>query len=175
MLQGERVRLRAVEREDLRRLYELRRDVELVTFTYGHWQPQPFEGFQKRYEKRLDDDEQSWFVVEADALVIGSIELHGHSRRDATAQLGIAIYDRAYLGKGYGREAIALLLEWAFRNQNYRRIWLDTTANNERAIRSYAACGFVEEGRLRKHYYHDGGYYDAVVMGILRSDWESQP
>ena len=44
-------------------------------------------------------------------------------------------------------------------------------ATNERAIRCYRACGFVEEGRLRQHDYSDGAYVDVVAMGILRDEW----
>ncbi len=51
---------------------------------------------------------------------------------------------------------------------------LNPLAINERAIRSYRACGFVEEGRWREHYYHNGAYVDAVSMGLLRSEWEAQ-
>ena len=46
-------------------------------------------------------------------------------------------------------------------------------ADNPRAIRSYEKSGFVEEGRLRAHYWHDGRHRDAVVMGILRDEWEA--
>ncbi len=173
MLRGEKVVLRAVEREDLKRLQELRQNVDLVVLADGEWSPRPLAASEKQFEKHLEDEERSRFVIEVDGTVIGGIGLHFRSRRDGTAALGIAIFDPAYVGKGYGRDAIRVLLDWAFRIQNYRRIWLETHASNERAVRAYRACGFVEEGRLRQHYYYDGAYNDAVVMGILRSEWES--
>ncbi len=174
MLRGEKVILRAVEREDLKRLHQLEGDVELMLLGDGDWQPTPFAAAEKRFDKYLDSDEKNWFVIEVNGTVIGSIGLHRIERRDGTAQLGISIYDREYLSQGYGRDAINVLLDWAFRIRNYRRIWLDTLANNERAIRSYRACGFVEEGRLRRHFYHNGEYVDAVLMGILREEWDAR-
>lgn len=174
MLRGEKVILRAVEREDLKRLHELERDVELMLLGDGDWQPMPFAATEKNFDKYLDSEEKSSFVIEVDGKVIGSIGLHHIQRRDGTAQLGISIYDREYLSQGYGRDAVTVLLDWAFRIRNYRRIWLDTLANNERAIRSYRACGFVEEGRLRSHFYHNGEYVDAVLMGILREEWDAR-
>jgi diamine N-acetyltransferase len=173
MLRGEKVNLRPVEREDLKRLQEIERDVELVTLASGAWYPMPLAAMEKEFDKHLEEEERSWFAIEADGKLIGSIGLHHRSRRDSTAALGIGIHDREYVGKGYGRDAIRLMLDWGFRNQNYRRIWLDALASNERAIRAYRACGFVEEGRLRQHYYCDGAYHDAVVMGLLRSEWEA--
>ena len=47
-------------------------------------------------------------------------------------------------------------------------------APNERAIRSYRACGFIEEGRLREHVWGDGQRIDLVYMGVLRSEWQSR-
>jgi RimJ/RimL family protein N-acetyltransferase len=43
---------------------------------------------------------------------------------------------------------------------------------NERAIRAYRACGFVEEGRLRQHVWSEGAYIDLIHMGILRKEWQ---
>jgi RimJ/RimL family protein N-acetyltransferase len=174
MLKGEKVTLRSVERDDLKRLHELERDVELMLLGDGDWQPVPLAAFEKNFDKYLETEEKDWFVIEVDGKVIGSIGLHHKNRRDGSSQFGISIYDRAYLSQGYGREAVQLLLDWAFRVQNYRRIWLDTLATNERAIRSYRACGFVEEGRLRQHFYHDGEYVDAVLMGLLRNEWDAR-
>jgi len=52
-------------------------------------------------------------------------------------------------------------------------VWLRTNSENERALRCYRACGFVEEGRLRQHEWQNGRYLDTVCMGVLRSEWES--
>ncbi len=164
MLKGEKVILRSMEREDLKRLHELSQDVELGILGYGDWQPKPLALFEKKFEKGLEDEEFTQFAIEADGKVIGDANLHGLDRLHGAAELGIGIYDREYLGKGYGRDAIRLLLEWAFDVQNWRRVWLTTVATNERAIRSYLACGFVEEGRLREHIFFHGKYVDLVCM-----------
>ena len=174
MLQGERVVLRAVERADLKRLHELERNVELVLLGDGAWQPVPLAKWEKNFDKQLDDEEQTSFVIEVDGTVIGGLGLHHRSRRSGVTSFGIGIYDPDYLGKGYGRDAIETLLGWVFRIQNYRRIWLETSASNERAIRCYKAVGFVEEGRLRKHEFFDGTYIDSIMMGLLRSEWEAR-
>jgi diamine N-acetyltransferase len=174
MLKGERVILRAVEREDLKRLHELERNVDLAILGGGAWQPVPFAAFEKHFEKHLTDEDKAEFVIEIDGKVVGDIELHHRDRRSRVSALGIGIYDPDYVGQGYGREALQLFLDWAFRIQNYERIWLDTWATNERAIRCYKAVGFVEEGRQRRHIYVDGQYVDQVLMGLLRDEWLAQ-
>lgn len=174
MLKGERVILRAVEREDLKRLHELHRNVDLVLFGSGSWQPEPLAAIEKRFEKHLDDEDPCFFVIEVDGVVVGDIGLHHRDQRARVSAFGISILDPSYIGQGYGREATRLFLDWAFRIQNYQRIWLDTAADNERAIRAYKAVGFVEEGRQRGQFYVDGRYVDAVLMGMLRAEWEAQ-
>jgi RimJ/RimL family protein N-acetyltransferase len=174
MLRGEKVLLRAVEREDLKILHNLERDLELVLLADGTWQPVPLATWEKDFEKHVEDEDRAWFVIEADGKVIGSTGLHHRERRLGSSAFGISIHDRDYLGKGYGRDAIDVLLNWAFQIQNYRRIWLETWAINERAIRCYRGLGFVEEGRLREQGYYNGNYFDVVLMGMLRSEWAAR-
>lgn len=174
MLRGTKVNLRTLERSDLQRLHDLEQNVELVLFGDGQWEPQPLAVFEKRFESTLAAEEQRWFAIEADQQMIGSIGLHHCNRFSGSTAFGIGIGDPAYVGKGYGREAIELLLDWAFRIQNWRRVWLDVSANNERAIRAYRALGFVEEGRQRQQVYTNGGYVDLIVMGLLRHEWEAR-
>ena len=83
------------------------------------------------------------------------------------------IGDKSYWGKGYGREAINLLLQYAFQYRNQHKVWLRVNENNKRAINSYRACGFVEEGRQRSHVWSDGRYVDLILMGVLREEWKS--
>ena len=174
MLKGERVTLRAVERDDLKRLHELERNVDLMLLGGGEWEPQPLAAREQRYDKHASDEDKAWFVIEVDGTIIGDINLHNRDRRSRVSAFGIVISDPAYLGQGYGREAIALMLDWAFRIQNYERIWLDTWATNQRAIRCYQSLGFVEEGRQRRHIFVNGEYVDAVLMGLLRSEWQAR-
>lgn len=175
MLRGKKVVLRPVEREDLKHLHELWQDVDLAMLASGAWEPWSLAAEEKEFDKHLEDQDKAEFVIEADGKVIGDIGLHRErNRRAGTASLGVSILDREYLGKGYGRDAIAVLLDWAFRIQNYRRIWLDTLGRNERAIRCYRSLGFVEEGRLRQHEYSNGAYDDLICMGLLRDEWEAR-
>lgn len=175
MLRGKKVVLRPIEREDLKRLHDLGQDVELMMLAGGGWEPWSQAAIEKDFDKHLEDQDKSEFAIEVDGKLIGTTELHRwRNRRAGTASIGVSILDRDYLGKGYGRDAIALLLDWAFRIQNYHRIWLETLARNERAIRCYRSLGFVEEGRLRQHEYSNGTYDDVVCMGILRDEWEAR-
>lgn len=175
MLKGTNVVLRPVEREDLKRMQELWLNIDLIVLGHGEWTPRSLAGREKWFDKHLADEhqERSWFAIEADGKVIGDAGLHHSDRRSGSTQFGIGIYDPDYVSKGYGREALLLLLDWAFRIQNWRRIWLEALACNERAQRLYRSIGFVDEGRLREQHFYDGRYEDVVLMGMLRSEWET--
>src|SRR4051794_5604669 len=135
MLTSDRVTLRAVEREDLKRLHELNQDVALNILGSGEWEPLSFASYEKRFEKQLADENKSQFVIEIAGKIVGDIGLHHRDPRSRVSALGVGIYDADYVGQGYGREALQLFLDWAFRIQNYERLWLDTWESNQRAIR----------------------------------------
>ncbi|GAC1357136.1 MAG: spermidine N1-acetyltransferase [Herpetosiphon sp.] len=175
MLQGPRVQLRALERGDLDRLHTLaNREIGLFMLAASSWRPNPRARSEGWFDKELTNAADWRFVIEADGKVIGDVGLHPWAvdHRSGSCELGILILDPEYIGKGYGREALDLFLEWVFVVQNFRRIGLSTLASNERAQRLYRSLGFVHEGRLRQQDWYDGHYVDIVVMGLLRTEWE---
>lgn len=176
MLKGDKVVLRPMRPEDLERYAEFKNDVE-VELLGGGGVPTPTElgRLQARYEEHLKAPRETaaWFAIDAQGgKFIGQCLLHNFDNTARACELGITIGDRDFWGRGIGRDAIGLLLKYAFRLRNMERVWLSVSGTNQRAIRAYAACGFIEEGRLRRHIWLDGAYDDLVYMGILREEWQ---
>jgi RimJ/RimL family protein N-acetyltransferase len=174
MFKGEKVVLRASMREDMQRQWVFENDAELW-FWDGHTpRPTSLESLLAHYDEngRKNDENEVSFAIEADGRYIGHCGLHSFDAINQTCELSIEIGDREYQGKGYGRDAIQLLLRYAFNHRNLNRVWLETHSENERAIRCYRACGFVEEGRLRQHIWLDGRFVDRVYMAILRQEYK---
>lgn len=88
--------------------------------------------------------------------------------------LAIGIGDPDYRGRGYGSDAMRLLVDYGFRELNLYRITLSTYSYNTRALHVYEKIGFVREGLLRGILQRDGKRYDEVMMGLLRSEWEQR-
>jgi RimJ/RimL family protein N-acetyltransferase len=174
MLRGEKVTLRAVTREDLPRLLDFWNDVE-VGLAGGGDPPRPtaLERLQKTFDREAAEPprDKTDFAIEADGHLIGHCGLYNIDETARHCELGITIGDKDFWGRGYGRDAVRLLLRYAFRLRNLRRVWLEVHAENERALRAYKACGFVEEGRLREQAWLDGRYVDMVYMGVLLEEW----
>lgn len=112
-------------------------------------------------------------VLKGPDRLIGVTGLHQVSATDRSAVFGINIGDRAYQGRGYGREATELVLKYAFEELNLNRVELAVYADNWRAIRMYQKVGFVQEGCARQARYSGGRYQDEYRFGILRGEWES--
>jgi RimJ/RimL family protein N-acetyltransferase len=172
MLVGKLVTLRAFTEADMPRLTEFRNDVEVELLGGGDPpRPRPLSLVQEFFEERVKDKDSQNFAIEADGVFIGDCGLFNADLRSGTAEVGIGIGDRAYWGRGYGREALTLLVDYGFRMQNFRKLWLEVQGSNEQAIRAYRAVGFVEEGRQREQAWSGGRYEDLVLMGLFRSDF----
>lgn len=170
MFKGERVTLRATTREDMHRQWEFENDPEMWFWDGGTPRPTTMEAVFAHFDQNKDTGSDVEFAIEADGKYIGHCGLHSFEDAARHCELSVEIGDREYWGKGYGRETVAMLLDYAFKHRNMTRVWLQTHSENERAIRCYRACGFVEEGRLRQHIWIDGRYVDRVIMGVLKSD-----
>ncbi len=177
MLKSERILLRSIQRDDLPRLCEFNNDIAVELAGGGDPpMPQSLARLEAEYDQNAGRGgrDGASFAIEADGKFIGQCALFNFDDTAHTCELGIAIGDKAYWGQGYGRETLTLLLDYAFRLRNFRKVHLRVHGQNERAIKAYKSCGFVEEGRLRDHVWSDGSYDDLIHMGILRQEWESK-
>ena len=106
----------------------------------------------------------------ATGQLVGSCQLLGISPTHRKAELQIRIGESQARGRGYGREAVELLLDFAFDDLNLNRVELTVVDGNQPAVRTYEGAGFLREGLLRQAAYIDGRYIDLVLMSILRDE-----
>jgi len=173
MIKGNRVLLRPMEKEDVSIQHKFNQDIEVSVLNATFPHVSPIERAQEMYENFTKKDEESdFFAMEVNGKYIGFCSLRHSKNYPGSYHLGIIIGDREQWGKGYGREVVNLLVNHCFQYFGARRIGLITNSKNERAISCFAACGFIEEGRVRKIRWIDGDYADMVEMGMLREEWE---
>ena len=106
-----------------------------------------------------------------DNRLIGFIGLDGDIFTHGEAFVGIGIGERQFWSKGYGTDAMKVILRYGFLELNLRRVALTTFEYNPRAVRSYEKAGFVHEGRVRECLYREGRQWDLLFMGLLREEW----
>ncbi len=105
--------------------------------------------------------------------LIGSCQLHNINFIHRNAELQIRIGDIDERGHGYGYEAVTLLLDFAFKDLNLVRVYLQAFSSNVKAIQLYEKAGFKQEGLLRQAAHIDGDYLDVALMAILREEHQS--
>ncbi len=175
MIIGKRVRLRAIERDDLPRFVEwfsdpdVRRYLDMyLPFSLAQ-EERWFEQVQERMEKR----ELVMLTIETSAGThIGNISLFDINWKDRHAELGITIGEKDHWGQGYGSDSIRTMLRVAFREMNLHRIFLRVHADNARGVHCYQKVGFQKEGTLRESVFREGVYHDIFVMSILKSEFD---
>lgn len=104
---------------------------------------------------------------------IGWIDLKNIDKLNKHAELGVAIGDKTYWGKGYGLSAMKEMLLWGFNELDLNKIWLRVEVDNAKAIKSYKRIGYVEEGILRQDRLRNGEFIDRLRMSILKHEFVS--
>ena len=178
MLKGELVILRALEEEDAYELIKYVNDIEILQYLtlYRPLSLQDELEFIRRVREEMKQNRSfSFAIVDKEAnKLIGTIGLHNVDWISRNAELGIAIWKKEYWGRGYGTDAMKLLLYYGFTFLNLHRIWLRVYSFNKRAIRAYEKIGFKMEGTLREHVFKNGRYLDIHIMGILKYEFEEK-
>jgi RimJ/RimL family protein N-acetyltransferase len=172
-MDGRRIYLRPIEMRDLERFYRWFNDPRLRKFLLL---PFPItrmgeKEFIERVTKLKDGVVLSMIVKKGDRL-IGNVSLFKINLVSRSAELGIAIADLTMVRKGYGTEAMALVLDYAFRTLNLHRVELNVHDFNNWAKKAYRLLGFVEEGSKREAFFWDGRYHDEILMSVLKDEWK---
>lgn len=128
------------------------------------------EGEREWLKKKQSDYTFSIVLKENDEL-IGNCGFTEIDLIHRNATLGIFIGEEENRGKGYGKEAIKLLLEYGFNNLNLNNIMLSVYDFNKRAIKIYEGLGFKKFGTRHKSHYFKGKFYDEIQMEILKEEY----
>jgi RimJ/RimL family protein N-acetyltransferase len=176
MIEGQRVKLRPIRRDDLSLLQLWATDPMLMRFWAN---PIPIVS-----ERQIEEDLEGrfakfgtsgYFIIEdQDGTPIGRIEFERLSSHERSAEVMILIGDEKARGQGYGTDAMVALLRYLFHQRDLHRVWLTVLSWNRMAIRSYEKVGFVTEGTLRQDAYFEGTAHDQLVMSMLRHEFDAK-
>ena len=160
--------------EEIEKIYRWSRDDEVLRWSGGTSTEIPLDEFKTRL--RSDQKNQlmyrrAFLITLRNGQIIGRVGVFAIDWEKREGELGIAIGEPTQWDKGYGREAIQLMLERIFQTTSIERIYLYTFPDNIRAQRCFAACGFQALGTARR-FSPDLGEYDGVEMEITKRDWQ---
>jgi RimJ/RimL family protein N-acetyltransferase len=174
MLRGELVHLRPGERSDVPLFVRWMSDAR-TTRHLAIRSPIGQAIEERWFEEMLEHHGRDrWFFVicrHVDGRPVGSLDLHALDLTNGSAGIGIAIGDPAETGRGYGSDALRVLIRFAFDELRLERVWLDVYDENAGARRVYERLGFVHEATFRHGLFRRGRFLDVHRLALLREEW----
>lgn len=174
-LEGKRLYLSPISEEDADLFATWLNDLDITrNLTISHVQLSYLKEKQILGEMIKRGDQVFSIVLNDNDRLIGNCSLNSIDHLDRKAELGIFIGDKNAWSKGYGQEAMQLLLDYGFNILNLHNIYLRVFSHNKKAIHSYERIGFKHAGRLRETNIIGGKMHDELFMDILESEFTSQ-
>ena len=173
MIRGEKVDLVAVSSEYLEHYHRWINDPEVVDMLGVSRLPLSMQDEREWLEEALDRQKEarSFTILTKKGHPIGNIGFNHLTYNNRHGTIGIMIGEKGFWNRGYGTDAMRTLMRFGFEELGLIRIELRVDSMNERAIACYKKCGFVVEGRSRKHTFVNGEYHDDLEMAILLEEW----
>lgn len=171
-LEGEKIYLSPANIEDAEIFTKWLNDFQVTDYIGRSTKIMTVEGEKKWLEDSLKDNDVMLSIIKKeDNQMIGNMTLFEINNINRTATLGIMIGETENMSKGYGTEAIRLMMDFAFNYLNLNNIMLNVMEFNKRAIRAYEKVGFKEFGRRKEASYINGKYHDIIYMEMLKKDF----
>lgn len=165
MLEGKNVNLRVAEKGDLPLIAEWLNNHEF--FNYAPFPQKSRAELEIQYGSLPSDTK--WFVVEKkDSSKIGFVY---HELEGSQMEIGYALLP-SERNKGYGTEAIAIIVDYLFLTRQTVRMQATTDLRNKASRRVLEKNGFAREGTIRKAGFVRGQWRDEYLYGILREEWK---
>ncbi|MDN5341669.1 GNAT family N-acetyltransferase [Oceanotoga sp. DSM 15011] len=177
MLKGDKVILRAYNKDDVKNALKSINDFEVKQYLDPSIPfPLKYEDELKWYE-RLNPKGDGTYSMAIENLetgeYMGGIGVNSVDWKNSVASIGLFLA-KEFWNKGYGTDSLNVLLNFIFNEMNINKVKLNVYDFNKRGIRCYEKVGFVKEGVLREEIYRNGKYNDEIIMGILKSEFKQK-
>ena len=171
-IRGEKVILREQREEDAP-YFTYWFNQPQVMFQCGFGKPASEEEIRKTIPVSHKREDSVWYTItDLDGNIIGETGLLRMFPAWHQTDLTIIIPDPEMQHKGYGTEAIRIILDMAFKKYEMHRVSIGVVGLNTDALAFYRKIGFKQEGILEEAYYWNNEYSDFVMMRILSQEWK---
>ena len=173
-MESKKIYLRALELDDYKVSVLWRNDPEILSMLCG----QKYfvsEEAEKKWVLDASHDKNVRLAVctKKDNIYIGNVYLTDINLVNRSAQSHVLIGNKDYWGGGYGRDAVMLLLDYAFNELGLHRIEASIIDSNIASLKMHQHCGYVIEGIKRNSVFKGGRFHDQTILSILRSEFDN--
>ncbi len=174
---GRLTRLRPVSADDAERSWRDRLDSPgRQVLQLGIELPTTVEDLRERlarFANGRDIDGLILFTIEnLDGEDVGGLSYHSRNRKDGNFSFGVRV-SQPFRGRGYALDATRILLRYGFLERNYHKCNSACVDGNAASIRLHHALGFRDEGRRRETLFINGRYYDELLFGLTRAEFDA--
>ena len=166
------INLSEIKKEDMEHIYKWFSDVEFLKY-YDYYPPVPLneDEADKIFNDYKNSKKSKVFAVRLNDTIIGIAGFDDMIEENQVATLFIGLGNENERGRGYGKEAMKLLLRYGFNYLNLHRIQLNVLEFNKRAIARSEEFEFKKEGIFREFVLRDGKRHDLLLYGLLKNEW----
>jgi len=169
-INGPRIVLREVRVSDVTEAYyRWMNDTDVTRYLESRFYPPSIDELRD-YVSQLTGDPLNVFLainLKESERHIGNIKLGPINWQHRFADVGLCIGEKDCWGKGYATEAIRLLTAYAFRELNLHKLTAGCYGNNQGSIRAFLRAGYVQEAVRKDHYFCEGRFVDAILLGMV--------
>ncbi|MBW4846342.1 MAG: GNAT family N-acetyltransferase [Lachnospiraceae bacterium] len=175
MFENEIIKLRKLSLDDYNIYHSWRNDVEVMYTTSPLLDIYTLKDTEEFITSIISQSNAKSYIIEHKETnqAVGIVSLSNIDYKNRSAECIIDIGAKDMWGKGIGKAALSLILEYAFSELNLHRVFLNVFSFNKRAIKLYEKMGFMHEGVLRQAFYRAGDWHDIVIMSILKNEYLS--
>ncbi len=167
-IEGELIRLRAVEPEDIDPMYRWENDPSVwrVSGTTAPFSRHTLERFIEEQRFDLYQTRQQRLMIEtrADGQVVGALDLFEFDPLNGRAGIGLLIYPADARGKGYAKDAVSTVCRYSREMLRLHQLWGNVSATNKASLALFRKAGFTEIGIKRDWLWTPDGYTDEILF-----------
>lgn len=171
-LKGEKVFLRAIERDDIEFLREMINDPEMEKNVGGWSFPISKYEQEKWFENQIQNKNDIRYIIEVEEKKIGLVTITDIDWKNRKACNGIKLYNNDVRGKGYGTDTIKTIMKYAFEELQLNKLYSVILEYNIPSLNLYKKCGWKIDGILREEKFKGNHYVNEMAISILKKDYE---
>lgn len=170
-LKGKHINLRALEPEDLEFLEIIENDESIweVSHTQTPYSSYILKEYLKNCHKDIYEVKQLRLVIDHNEKAIGLIDLFDFDPKNRRVGVGVIIAENENRNKGFGKEAVQLLIDYTFTYLGVHQLYCNIAEDNTNSIRLFESCGFIKSG-LKKDWNFVGGVFkNELLFQLIKS------
>lgn len=173
IIQGNNIKLRAIEEDDLEMLRELINDKD-IEYMVGSWNVPISKNDQKKWFENIKNNKgnnMNLIIENKYDGAIGYLTLHNIDWKNRRAMYGMKTTNNRKI-KGIGYDTACTIMRYVFDELQLNKLEAEFIEINNTSIHIHQKkCGWKVDGRRRNQYFQNGKYYDVIIMSILREEY----